>query len=98
MSGRFKLYVLTILARLIVASLLGPPFAFARKLSTACNIFQEKKAAKITVRGMDLWMGSVKIRAQVTLDDHSYMEYPMIIGMRTLTQGDFLIDVAPCGS
>lgn len=42
---------------------------------------------------MDLWLGPVKIRAQVTLDDHSYMEYPIIIGMRTITQGEFLIDV-----
>ena len=42
---------------------------------------------------MDLWLGSVKVRAQVALDDHSYMEYPIIIGLRTLTQGDFLIDV-----
>ena len=42
---------------------------------------------------MDLWLGPVKVRAQVALDDHSYMEYPIIIGMRTLTQGEFLIDV-----
>ena len=43
---------------------------------------------------MDLWLGPVKVRAQVALDDHSYMEYPIIIGMRTLTQGEFLIDVS----
>ena len=43
---------------------------------------------------MDLWLGPVKVRAQVALDDHSYMEYPIIIGMKTLTQGEFLIDVS----
>jgi len=42
---------------------------------------------------MDLLLGGVKIRAQVALDDHSYMEYPIIVGMRTLRQGGFLIDV-----
>lgn len=51
MSGRFNSYMLIILATLIMALLLGPPVAFASKLPTACNIFQEKKAAKLGTCG-----------------------------------------------
>lgn len=46
MSGRFRPYMLIILATLIVALLLGPPVVFATKLPAACNIFQGKKGAK----------------------------------------------------
>ena len=51
MSGRFKPYSLIVLGMLLAAFLLNPPVAFATKLPTACNIFQEKKAAKLGTCG-----------------------------------------------
>jgi hypothetical protein len=43
---------LTALILILLAALLaGPPLAFANKLPTACNIFQEKKAAKMGACG-----------------------------------------------
>lgn len=38
-------------------------------------------------------LGSVQFETQVTLEDHSNMEYPIIIGRGTLEKGGFLVDV-----
>ncbi len=51
MSSRFKPYLFILLSILLAAILLNAPVAFASKLPTACNIFQEKKAAKLGTCG-----------------------------------------------
>jgi len=43
---------------------------------------------------LELWLGSVHLQTAVTLNDHSYMEYPVIIGWGTLDKGGFIIDVS----
>ena len=48
MSGSLKPYLILIL---LAALLAGPPVALATKLPTACNIFHEKKAAKMGACG-----------------------------------------------
>lgn len=42
---------------------------------------------------LNVSLGSVQFQTQVTLDDHSTMEYPIIIGRGSLEKRDFLIDV-----
>jgi hypothetical protein len=66
MSGRFKPYILIILAGLIVALVLGPPLAFASKLPTACNIFQEKKAPKLETCGHQATFAKDKFHSDET--------------------------------
>jgi hypothetical protein len=51
MSGSLKPYLTALILILLAALLAGPPVAFATKLPTACNIFQEKKAAKMGACG-----------------------------------------------
>lgn len=51
MSGRWRPYIYIVAALIITAFLVGPPLAFAIKLPTICNIFQEKKAAKLGTCG-----------------------------------------------
>jgi hypothetical protein len=51
MSGSLKPYLTALILILLAALLAGPPLAFATKLPTACNIFQEKKAAKMGACG-----------------------------------------------
>ena len=51
MSGSSKPYLTALILILLAALLAGPPLAFATKLPTACNIFQEKKAAKMGACG-----------------------------------------------
>jgi len=43
---------------------------------------------------LELGLGSKRLQTQVTLNDHSSMEYPMTIGWGTLEKGTFLIDVS----
>lgn len=43
---------------------------------------------------LELYLGSRRFQTQVTLNDHSSMEYPMIIGWGTIEKGGFLIDVS----
>lgn len=45
---------------------------------------------------MDLVLGGVPLRTQVTLDDRSRMAYPMLVGRRTLA-GRFVVDPARAG-
>lgn len=47
MSGPLKNYLTALIILLAVALLVGPPVAFASKLPTACNLFQEKKAPNL---------------------------------------------------
>jgi len=47
MSGFLKPYLTALILILLAALLAGPPAAFASKLPTACNIFHEKKTAKL---------------------------------------------------
>jgi hypothetical protein len=54
MSGSLKPYLTALILILLAAFLAGPPLAFATKLPTACNIFQEKKAAKLGPCGHDV--------------------------------------------
>jgi hypothetical protein len=54
MPGRHQTHIIIIAAALIIAFLAGPPVAFASKLPKACNIFQEKKAAKLGPCGHDV--------------------------------------------
>ena len=54
MSGSLKPYLTGFILILLVALLAGPPVAFASKLPKACNIFQEKKAAKLGPCGHDV--------------------------------------------
>jgi len=54
MSGSLKPYLTALILILLAALLAGPPAAFATKLPTACNIFQEKKAAKLGPCGHDI--------------------------------------------
>jgi hypothetical protein len=54
MSGSLKPYLTALILILLAALLAGPPLAFATKLPTACNIFQEKKAAKLGPCGHDV--------------------------------------------
>ena len=51
MSGRFKPYLIIIVTLLLAAILLNVPVAFATKLPTTCNIFQENKTAKLGTCG-----------------------------------------------
>jgi hypothetical protein len=54
MSGSLKPYLTALILILLAALLAGPPVAFATKLPTSCNIFQEKKAAKLGPCGHDV--------------------------------------------
>ena len=54
MSGRCKTHIFTISVVLMIVFLVGPPAAYASKLPKACNIFQEKKAAKLGSCGHDV--------------------------------------------
>jgi len=54
MSGFLKPYLTALILILLAALLVGPPVAFATKLPTACNMFQEKKAAKLGPCGHDV--------------------------------------------
>jgi hypothetical protein len=54
MSGRLKPCMTVLIIVLLAALLAGPPVAFASKLPKACNIFQEKKAAKLGPCGHDV--------------------------------------------
>ena len=47
MSVRLKPLLVIFAATIIMALVLGPPVAFASKLPTTCNIFHNKKAAKL---------------------------------------------------
>ena len=51
MSGSSKPYLTALILILLAALLAGPPLAFATKLPTSCNIFQEKKPAKMGACG-----------------------------------------------
>ncbi len=51
MTDPKKTYMIFLLTGLVIAFLVGPPVAFATRLPTACNIFQEKKAAKLGTCG-----------------------------------------------
>jgi len=51
MSGFLKPYLTALILILLAALLAGPPVAFATKLPTACNIFHEKKTAKMGACG-----------------------------------------------
>ena len=51
MSGSLKPYLTALILILLAALLAGPPLAFATRLPTACNIFQEKKGAKMGACG-----------------------------------------------
>ncbi len=46
MSGRFKTYLFILLGILLAAILLNAPVAFATKLPTACNVFDQKQIVK----------------------------------------------------
>jgi len=54
MSGRCKTHIFIISVVLMIVFLVGPPAAYASKLPKACNIFQEKKAAKLGPCGRDV--------------------------------------------
>ena len=54
MLVRLKPFFVIFAAALIMALVLGPPVAFASKLPTACNIFHNKKAAKLGSCGHDV--------------------------------------------
>jgi hypothetical protein len=54
MSGRCKTHIFIISVVLMIVFLVGPPAAYAGKLPKACNIFQEKKAAKLGPCGHDV--------------------------------------------
>ena len=54
MLGRCKTHIFIISVVLMIVFLVGPPAAFASKLPKACNIFQEKKAAKLGPCGHDV--------------------------------------------
>ncbi len=54
MSARCKTPLFIISAALIIVFLVGPPAAFATKLPTVCNIFQEKKTATLGPCGHDV--------------------------------------------
>jgi hypothetical protein len=47
MLGREKTHIFIFLMGLAVIMLLGPPLAMATSLPAACNIFHNKKAAKL---------------------------------------------------
>ena len=51
MSGRCQTHISIISVVLMIVFLVGPTAAFASKLPKACNIFQEKKAAKMGACG-----------------------------------------------
>ncbi len=46
MSGRFRSFMTVLTLILLAALLAGPPAAFATKLPTTCNIFNDKKESK----------------------------------------------------
>jgi hypothetical protein len=54
MSDRVKPYLTALILILLAALLAGPPMALAAKLPTACNIFHEKKGAKLGPCGHDV--------------------------------------------
>jgi hypothetical protein len=54
MSDRVKPYLTALMLILLAALLAGPPMALATKLPTACNIFHEKKGAKLGPCGHDV--------------------------------------------
>jgi hypothetical protein len=54
MLARLKPFFVIFAATLIMALVLGPPVAFASKLPTTCNIFHNKKAAKLGSCGHDV--------------------------------------------
>jgi hypothetical protein len=54
MSDRVKPYLTALILILLAALLAGPPMALATKLPTACNVFHEKKGAKLGPCGHDV--------------------------------------------
>jgi hypothetical protein len=53
----------------------------------------EGKPNRRPVVEMEICLGSRKLRTQVTLNDRSQMEYPFLIGRRTL-DGNYIVDVS----
>lgn len=43
---------------------------------------------------LELRLGSVPLRTQVTLKNRSHMNYPLLIGRNTLQEGSFIVDVS----
>jgi len=101
MSGRLKSFMTALTLILLAALLAGPPVAFATKLPTACNIFQEKKAAKLGTCGhqamsakdkllsgeMEFPSGpeSENIKAQVVHNNHLFSPFIPFVGAADLT-------------
>jgi hypothetical protein len=101
MSGSLKPYLTALILILLAALLAGPPVAFATKLPTACNIFQEKKAAKLWTCGhqatsakdkllsgeMEFPSGpdSGNIEAQVVHNNHLFSPNIPFVGVADLT-------------
>ena len=53
----------------------------------------EGKAERRPVVELELCLGSKRLRTQVTLNDRSRMEYPLLIGRRALEE-NFIVDVS----
>jgi len=53
----------------------------------------EGKAERRPVVEIELCLGSKRLLTQVTLNDRSRMEYPLLIGRRAL-EGNFIVDVS----
>ena len=53
----------------------------------------EGKAERRPVVEMELCLGAKRLRTQVTLNDRSRMEYPLLIGRRVLEK-NFIVDVS----
>ncbi len=53
----------------------------------------EGKAERRPVVEIELCLGSKRLLTQVTLNDRSRMEYPLLIGRRAL-EGNFMVDVS----
>ncbi len=51
------------------------------------------KSDRRPVVEIEICLGSRRFRTQVTLNDRSQMEYPLLIGRRTL-EGNYLVDVS----
>ena len=77
MSGSLKPYLTALILILLAALLAGPPVAFATKLPTACNIFHEKKAAKLGPCGHEVtftedkpYFGEMVVSSECRLWNH----------------------------
>jgi len=66
MLARLKPFFVIFAATLIMALVLGPPVAFAGKLPTTCNIFHNKKAARLGSCGHQVTFSKDKFQGAET--------------------------------